>query len=45
MDQYGEIYFTVMNKIVCREIILFYPNFRKDFIIHMDDSITKVGGS
>ena len=32
--------FIVMKKIVGRDILLFYPNFREKFIIHTDASNT-----
>ena len=32
----GKNYFMVMNKIVGRDVLISYPNFSGQFIIHMD---------
>ena len=34
---------TAMKKIVVREVLLYYPNFSKKFIIHTDASKTYLG--
>ena len=36
-------YFKGMKKIVGRVLLIFYPNFSEDFIIHTDASNTQLG--
>ena len=36
--------FIAMKKIVGREVLPSYPNFRENFIIHTDASNTQLGG-
>ena len=44
MDWCREKYFTAINKIVGRDVILAYPSFSKQFIIHIYARKTHIRG-